>query len=159
MHSLPSHITSQVNESHAICEIHFVITMLRVSLLQAWLAWHSMSGLQQQAMYQLLADFLAMLTCVLLCAAMTWHNMPEVIVKVKVLVHIAAMFDSGTWQDHDELVHCVADNIDLLLAQVRLVFLLILAALRVCNQPAPSTGGYAPLANAAVSNFTMLKKV
>jgi len=110
-------------------------------------------------MYQLLAYFLAMLTCVLLCAAMTWHNMPEVVVKVKVLVHIAAMFDSGTWQNHDELVHCVADNIDMLLAQVELVLLLILTVLRVCNQPAPSTGGYIPLANAAVSKFTMPKKL
>ena len=88
---------------------------------------------------------------------MTWHNMPEVVVKVKVLVHIAAMFDSGTWQDHDELVHCVADSIDMLLAQVGLVLMLILTVLRVCNQPTPSTGGYTTLANAAVSKFTMLK--
>ncbi len=65
--------------------------------------------------------------------------MPEVGVKDKVLVHIAAMFDSDTWQDHDELVHCVADNIDTLLAQVELVLMLILIVLRVCIQPAAST--------------------
>jgi len=54
-------------------------------------------------------------------------------------VHIADMFDSDTWQDHDELVHCVADNIDTLLAQVELVLMLILIVLRVCIQPAAST--------------------
>ncbi len=56
-------------------------------------------------------------------------------------------------------MHCVADNIDLLLAKVGLVLLLILIVLRVCNQPAASIGGYVPLANAAVSKFTVLKKV
>lgn len=53
----------------------------------------------------------------------------------------------------------MADNIDLLLAKVGLVLLLILIVLRVCNQPAASIGSYVPLANAAVSKFTVLKKV